>query len=159
MQGEWGAGPCKRLCCIARNASRFFTHPASPLKFVPDRREGVNTITRHDGESIWVGPVRFAGSVIVPWDGLVIAWPVRDWDSLSTEDVEALLVTQPELVIFGSGSRHRFARPALLRPLIERRIGFETMATAAACRTFNVLASEGRRVAAALLLDTPSTSL
>jgi hypothetical protein len=58
-----------------------------------------------------------------------------------------------ELVIFGSGSRIRFAAPAVLRPLIERGIGIETMDTAAACRTYNVLASEGRAVVAALLIE------
>jgi len=56
-------------------------------------------------------------------------------------------------VIFGSGRRLRFAHPSLLRPLIERRIGIETMDTAAACRTYNVLVSERRSVVAALLLE------
>jgi len=54
-------------------------------------------------------------------------------------------------VIFGSGERLRFPKPALLRTLIERRVGFEAMDTAAACRTYNVLVSEGRNVIAALL--------
>ena len=60
----------------------------------------------------------------------------------------------PELVVFGSGTRLRFAPPALLRGLMARRIGVETMDTAAACRTYNILAGEGRRVVAALLLET-----
>jgi uncharacterized protein len=123
------------------------------LKFVPDHLDGVNTISRQDGDSIWVGKVRFASSLIVPWSGLVIAWPVPAWDRLAESDLDALLACGPELVIFGSGSRFRFARPALLRRLIDARIGFETMDTAAACRTYNVLASEGRRVAAALVLE------
>ena len=59
----------------------------------------------------------------------------------------------PELVIFGSGSRLRFPKPALLQPLMTRRIGFETMDTAAACRTYNVLLAEGRAVVAALLFE------
>jgi uncharacterized protein len=123
------------------------------LKFVPDHLDGVNTISRHDGDSIWVGKVRFASSLIVPWSGLVIAWPVTAWDRLAESDLDALLACGPELVIFGSGGRFRTARPALLRRLIDGRIGFETMDTAAACRTYNVLASEGRRVAAALVLE------
>ncbi len=65
-----------------------------------------------------------------------------------------MLAHAPELVIFGSGERIRFVAPALLRPLIERGIGVETMDTGAACRTYNVLASEGRTVVAALLLET-----
>ena len=56
-------------------------------------------------------------------------------------------------MIFGSGQRLRFPPPALIRPLIERRIGVETMDTAAACRTYNVLAAEHRAVAAALLIE------
>jgi uncharacterized protein len=58
------------------------------------------------------------------------------------------------VVVFGSGVRLRFLRPSLIRGLIERRIGIETMDTAAACRTYNILAGEGRRVVAALLLET-----
>jgi uncharacterized protein len=61
-------------------------------------------------------------------------------------------------VIFGSGARLRFAPPAWLRALIERRIGVETMDTAAACRTYNVLVSEGRAVVAALLVETAAGS-
>ena len=68
-----------------------------------------------------------------------------------------LLVEQstepPELVVFGSGSKLRFAPPALLRGLMARRIGVETMDTQAACRTYNILASEGRNVVAALILE------
>jgi uncharacterized protein len=58
-----------------------------------------------------------------------------------------------ELVIFGSGPRLRFVAPALSRALIERQIGLETMDTHAACRTYNILAAEGRQVVAALLMQ------
>ena len=68
------------------------------------------------------------------------------FEQLLAEHFEQALALQPELVIFGSGPRLRFVAPALLRCLIERRIGVETMDTAAACRTYNVLASEGRAV-------------
>ena len=69
---------------------------------------------------------------------------------------EAILALQPELVIFGSGARLKFVSPALLRALIDRRIGVETMDTPAACRTYNVLVSEGRSAVAALLLAPPA---
>ena len=78
-------------------------------------------------------------------------WPADAFTALTEAHFEALAALAPELVIFGSGSRIRFVRPALLRPLTERRIGVETMDTAAACRTYNVLLAEGRRVAAALI--------
>ena len=67
--------------------------------------------------------------------------------------VLSLAAAGPELVVFGSGARLRFPQAAWIRPLIEAGIGIETMDTAAACRTYNILAGEGRRVIAALLLE------
>ena len=64
-----------------------------------------------------------------------------------------MLAWQPELVIFGSGQRMRFPAAAVLAGLIGRRVGVESMDTAAACRTYNVLVSEGRRVVAALIVE------
>lgn len=83
-------------------------------------------------------------------------WPCKRFEQLEAAHFSELLdepQPPPELVIFGSGSRLRFVAPVLLRTLVERRIGVETMDTAAACRTYNILAGEGRRVTAALLLE------
>lgn len=123
------------------------------MKFQPDRSEGVNTITRHDASGIWIGAAHFAHSLLVPWQGEVQRWAPARIEELQALHFEQVLSLQPELVIFGSGARHRFVSAALLRCLIERGIGVETMDTAAACRTYNVLASEGRTVLAALLFD------
>jgi uncharacterized protein len=123
------------------------------LKFQPDYLAGVNTITRHDGRSIGVGPLTFTSSVLVPWRGEVLPWPVDRFEALGPAHFESLLQLQPELVILGSGRRLLFPAPALFACLIERRIGLETMDTAAACRTYNVLASEGRTVVAALMIE------
>ncbi|HMC15652.1 MAG TPA: MTH938/NDUFAF3 family protein, partial [Albitalea sp.] len=76
--------------------------------------------------------------MIVPSQGSVTAWAPLDFGALTAEHFAALAEFNPELVIFGSGTRLRFPHPALLRPLIERRIGIETMDTAAASRTYNV---------------------
>ncbi len=123
------------------------------MKLQPDRADGVNLITRHDSAGIRVGLSDFAHSVLVPWQGDVTAWSPRQCADLDASHFEQLLAWQPELVIFGSGQRLRFVAPALLRGLIERRIGVETMDTAAACRTYNVLAAEGRTVVAALIVE------
>jgi uncharacterized protein len=123
------------------------------MKFQPDHLEGVNSIARHDASGVWLGPQGHTRSIVVPWKGPVQDWPPERFDDLQALHFDALIGLNPELVLFGSGARLRFAAPALLRGLIERRIGFETMDTAAACRTFNVLVSEGRLVVAALLLD------
>ena len=125
------------------------------MKFQPDLLAGTNVITRHEPDALWVGNIRFSHSLIVPWQGAVLPWAPARPDELGAEHFEALLALQPELVIFGSGPRLKFVSPALLRALIDRRIGVETMDTPAACRTYNVLVSEGRSVVAALLLAPP----
>ena len=115
--------------------------------------EGVNAISRHGVEGVIVNGVEHRSSVIVPWQGRVQAWPVDDFSTLSEPHFELLAALGPELVIFGSGSRIRFPKPAWLRPLMARRIGIETMDTAAASRTYNVLLAEGRTVLVALLIE------
>jgi uncharacterized protein len=89
--------------------------------------------------------------------GVYIMLNLRTRDELqqARREFQAALALQPELLIFGSGTRLQFISPTLYRCLIERRIGVETMDTAAACRTFNVLAGEGRSVMAALIIEAP----
>ncbi len=123
------------------------------MKFQPDHLEGVNAISKLDAGRIWVHGNAFETSVLVPWRGEVQAWPVDSTAALQPTHFEAIVGFAPELVIFGSGAQHRFVSPALYRALIERRIGVETMDTAAACRTFNVLVHEGRKVLGAFVMD------
>lgn len=136
-----------------RPATRCPARTRTPLKFQLDQLDGTNTISRHGAGEVWVGSTRFTHSVLVPWTGAVLPWAPAAPEELTSAHFEAVLALAPALVIFGSGARQRFVAPALLRALIDRRIGVETMDTAAACRTFNVLASEGRSVVAALLLQ------
>ncbi|MEK8034793.1 Mth938-like domain-containing protein [Ideonella sp. DXS29W] len=123
------------------------------MKFQPDQLDGVNAISKLEAGRIWVHATAFESSVLVPWRGDVQAWPAARADELQASHFEAIVALQPELVIFGSGDKHRFVSPALYRALIERRIGVETMDTAAACRTYNVLVNEGRKVVGAFLLE------
>ena len=121
------------------------------MKFQPDQLAGTNVITRHGPGELWIGNARFATGLLVPWVGTVVPWASGLPQDLGAADFDAVLVLKPEVVIFGSGARLRFVPAALLRGLIERRIGVETMDTPAACRTYNVLVSEGRCAVAALL--------
>jgi uncharacterized protein len=121
------------------------------MKFQPDSLAGTNAISRHEPGAVWVNGRRHEGSVLVPWRGEVRAWSAAGFEALRAEDFEQVLRLGPEVVIFGSGARLRFAAPAIYRALIEARVGLETMDNAAACRTYNVLAAEGRSVVAALL--------
>jgi uncharacterized protein len=121
------------------------------MKFQPDSLDGTNAISRVESDAVWVNGQRFEGSLLVPWQGPVLTWEAAGLQTLAPLHFERLLALRPELVIFGSGARLRFIAPALYRGLIDSRIGLETMDSAAACRTYNVLAAEGRSVVAALL--------
>jgi uncharacterized protein len=121
------------------------------LKIQPDSIAGTNAVTRLGQGEVWIGGARHTGSLLVPWVGEVRLWRPSDAEAVIAADFAAVLELDPEVVIFGSGATQRFVSPALTHVLLERRIGVETMDTAAACRTFNVLVSEGRRVVAALL--------
>ena len=123
------------------------------MKLQAERASGSNAIARHSVEGVVVDGQTYTTSVIVPWQGAVQAWTARDFQSLTEGDFEQLLAQRPELVIFGSGQRLRFPSPSLLRSLLTARIGVETMDTAAACRTHNVLLAEGRCVVSALLFE------
>jgi uncharacterized protein len=126
------------------------------MKFQPDSLAGTNTITRFEGRRLWVssgvGSTPYEASLIVPWAGAVQPWAPAQASELTAGHLEQLLALKPELVIYGSGPRLVFPPAALARVLFERRVGLETMDTAAACRTYNVLASEGRSVVAALIV-------
>lgn len=123
------------------------------MKFQLDEPQGGNSISRHDGQNVWVNGQQHGASLLVPWRGEVQAWGVQRFEDLGEAHFQQILTLKPELVVFGSGAKIRFARPSLYRSLIEARIGIETMDLAAACRTYNVLASEGRTVLAALLIE------
>lgn len=116
----------------------------------------VQSITAYGAGWVAVDGERHTSSLVLSAAGALEAWDCDRFDALSAAHFDRLLALgaePPELVVFGSGERLRFVKPALLRSLIERRIGVETMDTAAACRTYNILAAEGRRVVAALLLE------
>lgn len=115
-----------------------------------------NTITAYGDGWFSVNGERFASSMVLASTGERSAWDCSAHPQLSRQHFDALLTltpSPPELVIFGSGRRLRFVRPELLQSLIGQRIGVETMDTQAACRTFNILAGEGRRVVVALLVE------
>jgi uncharacterized protein len=126
------------------------------MKLQADRIDGQNAISRYGPGGVIVNGVEHRRSVLVPWQGAVVPWPVSSVDELQEHHFQALAALAPELIVFGSGPRIRFVKPALLQPLMSRRIGIETMDTAAACRTYNVLLAEGRSVLAALLFSAPA---
>jgi uncharacterized protein len=112
-----------------------------------------NMFTGYGAGYVMVNKTRHDQSLIVLPDRLIENWDAKTFEQLTTEHFEFVLSLQPEMVLFGTGATLRFPHPTLTRTLIESRIGVEVMDTAAACRTYNILTAEGRRVAAALLIQ------
>ncbi len=102
---------------------------------------------------VMVNQVRYENNLIVLPDRIIKDWDVESFGQLAPEHFDFLLSLQPEMVLFGTGATLRFPHPRLTRALIESNIGVEVMDTSAACRTYNILTDEGRRVAAALLIQ------
>lgn len=129
------------------------------MKLQPDRLEVQSILGYGPG---WVGlghngvAEKIERSIVIGSRGEKFDWQCTRFEDLTEEHFTRLAATQPELVIFGSGSKLRFAPPAFMRALMQKRIGIETMDTLAACRTYNILAGEGRQVIAALLIETTS---
>ena len=113
---------------------------------------GQNAITAYGEGYVTVNQTRHEKSVVVTPDRLLTDWNVSGFDTLTPEQIAQLVPLDSEIVLLGTGDKLRFPRPDILRPLIEARIGFEVMDVRAACRTYNILMAEGRKVAAALLL-------
>jgi uncharacterized protein len=126
------------------------------MKLQPDRLDVQSILGYGPG---WVGlgsqgvAEKIERSIVIGSRGEKFDWNCTRFDQLTEAHFARLAETQPELVIFGSGTRLRFAPPAFMRALMQKRIGVETMDTLAACRTYNILAGEGRQVLAALLIE------
>ena len=115
--------------------------------------DGLLSITAYDARHIAVNGRRLTKSFLLTPQRLIETWPPASFDSLTAADLAAVASLDCRIVLLGTGPRQRFPAPALLRPLIERRIGVEIMDSHAACRTYNILMAEGREVAAALIIE------
>ena len=113
---------------------------------------GQNLFTGYGRGYVKVNDQRFERSVVVTPERIIEDWPASRFEHLAASHFEFLLALKPEIVLLGTGATLRFPTPALSRCLTAARIGLEVMDTNAACRTYNILAAEGRNVATAILL-------
>ncbi|ANJ72620.1 Mth938-like domain-containing protein [Ralstonia insidiosa] len=113
----------------------------------------LNTVTAYGDGYIEINKVRYEHSVLVMPEGAVIPWDVARFEDLTPEHFARLLELGAEVVVFGTGNKLRFPHPRLTAPLTEKRIGVEAMDLQAAGRTYNILMLEGRKAAAALLIE------
>jgi uncharacterized protein len=122
------------------------------LKLHLDQPANINALTAYGPGYVQVNQTRHGGSLIVMPTQLIENWRPRAFEDLSDEDFIELAKLPVEIILLGTGEQLRFPHPKLTRALMEKRIGLESMSTAAACRTYNILMGEGRAVAAALLV-------
>lgn len=120
------------------------------MKFHLSQGEG-HRVTGSGAGWVRVDAVEYYASFLLAPHAIVTPW-APDFDALSDDAFAAVADLAPEIVLLGTGARQRFPHPRVYRRLTDARIGIEVMATAAAARTYNIIAAEGRRVVAALLL-------
>jgi uncharacterized protein len=114
------------------------------------------TVTGYDEHGVEINAQQFAFSLIVLPEAAPTAWPVDNFEALTVEHFAQIDATKPDVVILGTGRKQRFVHPKLTSILTSRRIGIECMDNQAACRTYNILMAEGRKVALALIIDKPA---
>lgn len=122
------------------------------MKFHLSTSEG-NAFTGHGPGFVRLGVIEYRENVIVTPDQIITGWAPKGFAVLAADDFAAIAALRPEVALLGTGASIRFPQPRITQVLTDARIGLEVMDTPAACRTFNILAAEGRRVAAAILLE------
>jgi uncharacterized protein len=113
---------------------------------------GLNSFNGYGAGFVVVNGTRYERSVVVLPDRIIPDWSAASFGALAPADFAPLAGLPLEIVLLGTGATLRFPRPEVIRPLIDARIGVEVMDVAAACRTYNILVGEARKVAAALIL-------
>ena len=125
------------------------------MKLHADTPTALNTVTAYGPGFIEINKIRHTSAVLLTPERVEL-WTVESFEALAETDFEHLRDCQPEVALLGTGSRQRFPHPRLYRAMSNARIGLEVMTTPAACRTYNILMAEGRKVAAALLPESTS---
>ena len=117
------------------------------------RIHGCNLFTSYGDDYVCIEGVRYTENLIVLPDRLIHPWTSASFETLSVADFDFLASLNAEFILFGTGQRQQFLRPELICPLLEKQKACEVMTNHAACRTYNILVSEGRKVAASLLFS------
>ncbi len=123
------------------------------MKLHSDNTQQYQTVTGYDASGVEINAERFNYSLLVMPETPPRAWNVTRFEDLTSEHFEQIALDEPDVVILGTGERQRFVHPRLVASLTTRRTGVESMDSQAACRTYNVLMGEGRKVTLALIID------
>ena len=122
------------------------------MKFTLEPPAGANLVRSYSATELRIGEQRVQRSCLVTAERLITDWPPASFEELAPAHLEAIFALGPELVLLGTGPAQRFASAAVRAEFARRSVGLEVMQLGAACRTFNVLVQEERRVLAALFL-------
>lgn len=122
------------------------------MKLHATQPTSLNTVTAYGSGYVEINAQRHQQALIVQPETPVEPWPVERFEELAVAHFARLAELKPEVVLLGTGGRQRFPHPRLTAPLTAAGIGVEAMDSGAACRTYNILMTEGRRVLLALLL-------
>jgi len=123
------------------------------MKLTDERSAGLNTVRSYSPGQLKVGDSVITRSCLISPTELISDWRPQLLNELTLEDLEPLLALAPEIVILGAGVKQRFPPMEWMAALMSRGIGCDVMDTGAACRTYNVLVSEGRKVVAAIFVN------
>ena len=129
---------------------------ATTMKLHASSTQQYQTVTGYDDQAVEINAQRFDYSLTVLPERAPQRWDVPHFEALTAEHFEQIERELPDVVILGTGARQRFVHPRLLAPLSARRVGVECMDSKAACRTYNILMQEGRKVTLALIIDAPA---
>ncbi|MDV6344556.1 Mth938-like domain-containing protein [Nitrosomonas sp. Is37] len=122
------------------------------MKLHLSEHEGFNIFSGYGEGYIAINQVRYEHNLIVLPDHIIENWQIESIEQLKAAHFDCLRPFQPEIILLGTGTTLRFPNPQLMKAMISSGVGLEVMDTHATCRTYNVLAAEGRRVAAALII-------
>jgi len=123
------------------------------MRFDLDTSSATYNIKGYEDGAVTVNEKTYQHSLIISPEKLITSWPISSISEFSEEDCKKLLTLNPELVLLGTGHELCFPAIKLIVPFQQHGIGFEAMTTQAACRTYNVLVAEGRKVVAGLILS------
>ena len=126
------------------------------MKLHSSSTQQYQTVTGYDASGVEINAQRFSHSLTVMPEVPPRAWDVASFDDLTAEHFDKIAGDTPDVVILGTGERQRFVHPRLLASLSAMRVGVECMDSHAACRTYNILMGEGRKVTLALIIEAPA---
>ncbi|WP_456413407.1 Mth938-like domain-containing protein [Thiolapillus sp.] len=122
------------------------------MKFAQEHINSRYLIEAYEAGCIRIGNTEFRHSLLLMPEKLRDPWELQDLQDLSERHLSQLAAHQPDIILLGSGETQLFPHPSIFAPLMQAGIGYEVMPTPSACRTYNILLAEDRRVLAALIL-------